>query len=46
MVLGAAAGGYAGAWIGRKLPPPATRAIIIVVTVSMTTAFFVRRYWP
>lgn len=46
MLLGAAAGGYAGAWIGRKLPPRATRAIIIVVTVSMTTAFFVRRYWP
>lgn len=45
MLLGAAAGGYAGAWIGRRLPPRATRGIIIAVTVSMTAAFFVRRYW-
>jgi hypothetical protein len=44
MLLGAAGGGYAGAWIGKRLPPKATRAIIILVTVSMTAAFFLRRY--
>ena len=44
MLLGAAAGGYAGAWIGRRLPPAVTRAIIITVTVSMTAIFFYRRY--
>lgn len=44
MLLGAAAGGYAGAWIGRRLSPGITRAIIIVVTISMTLAFFLRRY--
>ena len=44
MLLGAAAGGYAGAWIGRRLPPAVTRTIIIAVTVSMTAIFFYRRY--
>lgn len=44
MLLGAAAGGYAGAWIGKRLPPRATRVVILTVTVSMTTAFFYRRY--
>ena len=44
MLLGAAAGGYAGAWIGRRLPAQATRAIILLVTIAMTTAFFLRRY--
>ena len=44
MLLGAAAGGYAGAWIGRRLPPTVTRTIIIAVTVSMTAIFFYRRY--
>ncbi len=44
MLLGAAAGGFAGAWIGRRLPPKATRAVIILVTVGMTAVFFLRRY--
>ena len=44
MLLGAACGGYSGAWIGKRLPPPVTRAIIITVTVGMTAIFFYKRY--
>jgi len=44
MLFGAAAGGYAGAWIGKRLPIQVTRAVIIAVTVSMTAIFFYRRY--
>ena len=44
MLLGAAAGGYAGAWIGQRLPARATRALIIAVTVTMTAIFFWRAY--
>ena len=44
MLAGAFAGGYAGANIGRRLSAPASRAIILTVTVSMTIVFFWRRY--
>jgi uncharacterized membrane protein YfcA len=44
VLAGAAAGGYAGARIGQRLPPVAVRAVVTLVTVGMTVVFFVRAY--
>jgi uncharacterized membrane protein YfcA len=46
IVLGAGAvlGGYAGARLGRVLPPAAVRAATILIATGMTVAFFLRAY--
>jgi len=43
MVVGASAGGYAGAYYGRKLNQQQIRLLVIVVGLSMSAYFFVRR---
>ena len=44
VLAGAAAGGYAGARVGQRLPPAAVRGVVTCVTVGMTLVFFVRAY--
>lgn len=44
MVVGAALGGYAGAWYAQKLNPKKVRYIVIGIGYSMTTYFFWRTY--
>jgi len=44
MVVGAALGGYAGAWYAQKLDPKKVRYIVIAIGYSMTTYFFWRTY--
>lgn len=43
MAIVALAGGYFGARFFRRLPQPASRAIVITIGVTMTIAFFLRR---
>ena len=42
MIIGAAAGGYAGAYYAQKLKPRVVRAIVIVTGLGMSAYFFVR----
>jgi len=42
--LGALAGGFGGAWLGRRLPPTAVRTGTLIVAVVITAAFFIRAY--
>jgi uncharacterized membrane protein YfcA len=42
--VGALAGGYVGARLGNRLPPAVVRTMTIVVSISITLAFFVRAY--
>ena len=42
VALGALAGGYLGAHVGRRLDPRAVRAATIALSVAMTAVFFVR----
>jgi len=46
LILGAGAlvGGYAGAHVGRRLPPSAVYIATVIVACSMTVAFFIRAY--
>ncbi|MDF2694033.1 MAG: hypothetical protein K0S65_2416 [Labilithrix sp.] len=44
MLVAAAAGGYGGAWLGRRLPAQAVRVGTLVLTGAMTVAFFARAY--
>lgn len=44
MLLGAVAGGWLGARIGKKLPPRAIRLWTLGVTAATTMVFFVRAY--
>jgi hypothetical protein len=46
MLVGALIGGYGGAQIGRRAPARVVRAGTLLVTVLITTAFFVRAYFP
>jgi uncharacterized membrane protein YfcA len=43
--LGAIAGGYAGAHIGRRLPASIIRAVTIIVAVTITIRFFYRAFF-
>ena len=43
--LGAILGGYSGAHIGRRLPPPIVRGVTIVVAVTITISFFYRAFF-
>jgi uncharacterized membrane protein YfcA len=42
MLIGAAGGGYAGAWYAQKIAPEKVRAFVIVVGFAMSAYFFVR----
>ncbi len=44
MLIAAAAGGYAGANLGRRIPASVTRRGTLILTASITVAFFVRAY--
>ena len=44
MLLGGAIGGYAGARLGRSIPPRVTRALTLCFTAGITAVFFVRAY--
>jgi uncharacterized membrane protein YfcA len=46
MLLGAIAGGYFGARLGRILSPRVIRVVTLLVTASMTAIFFWRAYRP
>lgn len=45
MLVAAALGGYVGALIGRRAPAGIIRAATLLLSVSMTLAFFVRAYF-
>jgi uncharacterized membrane protein YfcA len=44
MLVAAAAGGYGGAHIGRRLPPEMARRLTLLLTGAITLAFFARAY--
>ncbi len=44
VMVGGVAGGFAGAQLGRRLPLPLLRAIILAIAVFTTGAFFARAY--
>ena len=44
MVVGAALGGYAGAWFAQKMDPKSVRYVVIAIGYGMTTYFFWRVY--
>lgn len=44
MMIAAVFGGYAGAWLARKLSRAVVRAIVIVIGVSMSAIFFARLF--
>ena len=44
MVVGAALGGYAGAWFAQKMDPRSVRYVVITIGYSMTMYFFWRVY--
>jgi uncharacterized membrane protein YfcA len=44
MALGAIAGGYAGAILGRKLPRPVVRWFVIFVGLGLSVYEFARRW--
>lgn len=44
MLLGAIAGGWAGAWIGKRLSARAVRIWTLLVTAGTTIVFFLRAY--
>jgi hypothetical protein len=46
MLIGATAGGYAGARLGRRLPATLVRLATLLFAAGITIAFFVRSYGP
>jgi uncharacterized membrane protein YfcA len=42
MLAGAVAGGFAGAWIARRLPGGVLRGVVLATAVTMTVLYFVR----
>jgi uncharacterized membrane protein YfcA len=44
MLIGATAGGYAGARLGRRLPATMVRLATLLFATGITIAFFVRAY--
>jgi uncharacterized membrane protein YfcA len=42
MIVGAALGGYGGAWYAQKIPPARVRQFVIVVGFAMSAYFFAR----
>ncbi len=43
MTIGAALGGYGGAWYAQKLDQKIVRYLVIVIGIGMTTYFFLRK---
>ena len=43
MIVGAAIGGYAGAYYAQKIDPAVVRRVVIVIGLAMTAYFFVQR---
>jgi uncharacterized membrane protein YfcA len=46
VAVGALAGGYVGAWLGKRLPAKLVRGGTILIAAAMTIAFFIRAYGP
>lgn len=46
MLAGALAGGYGGAWLGRRAPADVVRAVTLLATSCITAAFFAKTYAP
>jgi len=46
MLAGALAGGYGGAWLGRRAPADVVRAVTLLATSCITLAFFAKTYAP
>jgi uncharacterized membrane protein YfcA len=44
MSLGSIAGGYLGAGVVKRMPPPVIRGCVITVGLSMTAYFFWKNY--
>jgi hypothetical protein len=44
MLVGATAGGYAGARVGLAMPVRVLRGVTIVIMITMTVVFFTRAY--
>jgi len=44
VAVGAAVGGYAGAWTGQRVPHEALRGLTLAITIAMTIVFFYRAY--
>ncbi|TDU88620.1 hypothetical protein EV138_2166 [Kribbella voronezhensis] len=42
LITGAVAGGFSGATIARRLPPPALRALVLTSAVTMTAVYFAK----
>jgi uncharacterized membrane protein YfcA len=45
MLVGAIAGGFSGAQIGKRAPAKVVRILTLVATSGITIAFFVRAYF-
>ncbi len=45
LLIGATAGGYIGARVARQMNPRYVRAAIIIISVGVTAAFFVREFY-
>jgi uncharacterized membrane protein YfcA len=46
LAAGALAGGYVGAWLGKRLPAKVVRGGTILIASGMTAVFFMRAYGP
>ena len=44
VAVGAAFGGYGGAWVGQRVPHGLLRGVTLVITIAMTAVFFYRAY--
>jgi uncharacterized membrane protein YfcA len=44
MLAGGLCGGYAGARLGRAMPPQTTRALTLCWSIGITCVFFIRAY--
>jgi uncharacterized membrane protein YfcA len=42
MLVAAVAGGYLGARVARRMNPSVVRAIVVIISVTVTIAFFLR----
>src|ERR1700742_3580024 len=45
LAVGALAGGYGGAELGKRLPAPTVRTVTLILAAGITVTFFIRAYW-